>query len=343
MSDAPTPRRLDLTSRIAVIAIIAAGLCGTAALLAIFLVRGQERIGEAEMQAAEATLPPPMVEATLGAAPPSLDDPTGRIVYTCFIDSNDDLCIMDADGSNQQRLTNINGTDFYASLQGDTITFSSRRSGRFEIYTMPAGGGNPTRLTSNLNDNFAPEISPDGSQVVFVSTVNGKQDIYLMDITGGTPTRITTNPTDDLDPTWSPDGTQIAFSSNRTGSNEIYIINTGGTGEKQVTAGSNQREGGRLDWSPDGEWIGFYAGERGDKDIFLVPADCARCGQDSIVRLTAGGNNKAPSFSPDGEWITFASNLDGDDNEVYIMRVDGSDVRKLTESPRANWQPRWGN
>src|SRR5690606_23476479 len=54
-----------------------------------------------------------------------------------------------------------------------------------------------------------------------------------------------------------------------------------------------------------------------------------------------GRHNKAPSFSPDGQWIAFASNLRGDNN-VFIMRVDGSDWRQLTTQPSADWQPRWG-
>ena len=98
----------------------------------------------------------------------------------------------------------------------------------------------------------------------------------------------------------------------------------------------------RLD---DGSTLAFYAGDPGDKDIFLVPVECAEqvegCGPDALTRLTEGGNNKAPSFSPDGQWIAFASTLRGDNN-VFIMRVDGSDWRQLTTQPSADWQPRWG-
>lgn len=317
-----------------------------------FILRGTQRVqsAEAERERPQATLDPDIAQATLDAptatAEAVLVEPSGRIIYTCFDGGSDDVCVMDGDGSNQSRLVEREGTDFYpspaASVDSDLITFSSRSTGVFEIYTALLSEPEPIQITVDLVGNYAPEISPDGTQITFASEVNGRLDIYVIDVDGTNLTQITTHSGHDLDPTWSPDGSQIAFTSNRTGTNEIYIIDLQTREEVAVTSGSDQQSGGRLDWSPDGTLLGFYAGDRGDKNLFLVPTSCRNCGPDQYIQLTDGGNNKAPAFSPDGQWITFASNLDGDDNEVYIMRLDGSDVRQLTDSPRANWQPRWG-
>jgi Tol biopolymer transport system component len=59
-------------------------------------------------------------------------------------------------------------------------------------------------------------------------------------------------------------------------------------------------------------------------------------------QITRGGNNKAPDFSPDGQWITFASQLTANRNEVFIVRVDGTELYQLTFDRNINWQPRWG-
>nr|MBN1229580.1 PD40 domain-containing protein [Anaerolineae bacterium] len=289
----------------------------------------------------------PGTDATATPSPTAGIWPGGQIVFTCFIQYNDQLCVMDPDGSNYTQITEADGTDWYASFSpdGSQIVFSSHRSGIFHIYSMKADGSEVTQLTDDITDNYAPEISPDGSRIVFTSTYPGNASIYVMDIDGSNVTQITTDPGSEIDPTWSPDGTQIAFAWNKTGTNELYIMNADGTNIRQVTSGSNMQSGGRSDWSPDGEWLAFYAGPTGDKDIYMVPAVCAEmpggCGSNMITRLTRGGNNKAPAFSPDGAWIVFASNISGA-NEVWIMRADGTDWRQLTFNAYADWQPRWG-
>jgi Tol biopolymer transport system component len=91
----------------------------------------------------------------------------------------------------------------------------------------------------------------------------------------------------------------------------------------------------------------FYAGPRGDKNIYILDASCAYSPDPGCLipprLLVAAGNSKGPSFSPDSEWITFAlSETEGDpDNEIYIVRVDGSALYKLTDNDIPDWQPRW--
>ena len=74
--------------------------------------------------------------------------PTGKIVYTCFINQIDQICIMNADGSGRKQLTDFDATAFYASLSpdGKTIYFSSRKGGTFDIYSMNIRGKELRRL-----------------------------------------------------------------------------------------------------------------------------------------------------------------------------------------------------
>ncbi len=269
------------------------------------------------------------------------------IVYTCFANGSDEVCLMNADGSDQRQLTSDPATDWYAALSpdGQTIVFSTRRDGQFELYTMDLKGANLKRLTQNHGDNYAPAYSPDGRRIVFVSTAGGTQDVWVMNTDGSGQTQLTNRASEEYDPVWSPDGKRILFATGAPGANELYVMNADSSGIKQVTSGSDMREGGRSDWSPDGQWIAFYAGSQKEKNIFLMPASCADgdqpCGAGRFKQLTEGGNAKAPSFSPDSQWIAYAAGPTKN-NDIYIMRIDGTGQQQLTNGPLSEWQPRWG-
>jgi len=268
------------------------------------------------------------------------------IVYTCFVAGSDEICLMNADGTQQRQLTSDPATDWYAALSpdGQTIVFSSRRAGQFDLYTMDLKGENLKRLTEQRGDNYAPSYSPDGSRIAYVSTITGDQNVWVMNADGSNPVQITSRKSEEYDPTWSPDGRRIAFASSYTGTNELYVVDADGTNLVQVTTGSEMRDGGRNDWSPDGQALAIYAGQPGDKNIFLIPISCidsGPCDASKFTRLTSGGNAKAPSFSPDGAWIAFAGGPTKN-NDVFIIKLDGTGLQQLTGGPLSEWQPRWG-
>jgi TolB protein len=256
---------------------------------------------------------------------------SGKIAFTCFVKEIDQICIMNADGSDRKQLTEAEGTAFYASLSpdGQTVYFSSRRTGTFEIYSIGANGKNFKRLTKNIGSLYAPELSPNGDWIVFTNDGNG---LWVMKSDGSNPHAITS--ADDIDPTWSPDGSMIAFASSRTGSRQLFVMNADGSNVRQVTDLENM--GGRSSWSPDGTKLTFYAGPAGDHDIYVINVDGT-----NLVQLTDGGDNLGPSWAPAGNWIAFTSFRDGN-NEIYIIHPDGTSARRLTSNQISDWQPRWG-
>lgn len=274
----------------------------------------------------EVTGSTPVPLPSFGNAPPS-----GKIVFTCYVQQIDQICLMNADGSGRRQLTDFQATSFYASLSpdGETIYFVSRRNGPFDIYSMNLNGRNVERLTDGIGSLYAPELSPNGNRIVFTNHGRG---VWVMRADGNNPRPLTTR--DDIDPTWSPDGSKIAFASSRSGSRQLYIMNSDGSEITQITDLNNM--GGRSTWSPDGTKLAFYRGPSGDRNIFLVDIDSLE-----VTRLTSGGDNLGPSWSPDGSWIAFTSFRDGN-NEIYIIRPDGTGLTRLTDSPISDWQPRWG-
>jgi TolB protein len=278
---------------------------------------------------AEGTVPPTLVPSLV----PDFGDGSsaGKIVFACYINQIDQICIMNADGTGRRQLTNFPSTAFYPSLSpdGQTVYFVSNQSGTFEIYSIDIYGNGLQRLTNKIGYLYAPELSPDGERIIFANYGNG---LWVMNPDGSNPRAITSK--DDIDPTWSPDGSMIAFASNRQGQRQLFVANANGKKVDKVT--DLKQMGGRSSWSPDGTKLAFYRGPEGDRDIYTINIDGS-----GLQRLTDGGDNLGPSWSPDGNWIAFTSFRDGN-NEIYIMRADGSRETRLTKSPTSDWQPRWG-
>jgi dipeptidyl aminopeptidase/acylaminoacyl peptidase len=263
---------------------------------------------------------------------------TGKISFDSTRDGNTEIYVMNADGSNQTRLTNSPAIDRDAAFSpgGGRIAFVSDRDGNSEVYVMSADGSNQTRLTNNAAEDFQPAFSPDGNRIAFMSDrgLQGDMEIYVMNADGSGETRITNNTSFEGQPTFSPDGQRIAFASDRDGNFEIYTMNTDGGDPKRLTNSAASES--RPSFSPDGSRIAFRTDRDGNGEIYVMNADGT-----AEKRLT---NDPAldgePAFSPDGQRIAFRSHRDGK-AEIYVMNADGSEQINLTDDPYADRRPDW--
>ena len=271
--------------------------------------------------------------------------PTGHIVFTCQVfrdELTNQICIMNADGTGFTAPDEQRSSRPLLSLlapDGQSVLYSSNESGEYAVYEMDLSNGTSRRLTY-LGDDYAPAVSPDGSRVVFVHNDGQRQTLWIVDRAGGTPRRLAVaSRGDSWDPVWSPDGDRILFASTRAGGVQLFVADAVGSSVRQLTDIEGLR--GRSDWSPDGAFLATYAGSAWHREIVLLDLEGS-----ILAQPTEGGNNLAPSISPDGEWIAFTSYRDHyeDDNgcEIYVMRKDGSDIRRLTNNDYCDWQPRWG-
>lgn len=264
---------------------------------------------------------------------------SGTIVFQSNRDGNNEVYVMEGDGSGLANLTNDlaeDGAPFW-SPDGKQIAFQSLRDGNSEVYVMNADGSNPTRLTNDPSDDAVDGWSPDGKKILFHTNRDGNYEVYAMNADGTDQTNLTNNSAGDEIPDWSPDGTKIAFMSDRDGNPEIYVMNADGSNPSWLT--NSPGEDLFPYWSPDGTKIAFFSSRDGNLEVYVMNAD----GSDQINLSNNQADDVPPaSWSADGTKILFSSNRSGN-FEIYAINTDGSGLIRLTNNPAddvsADWKP----
>lgn len=158
-----------------------------------------------------------------------------KIVFTReYSDSEEnwqeEVWIMNSDGSGQAQIKPLNGGGPYFTQEGKLVFHSIFNSNSEEICIANIDGTNIIKLTNNRAKDLHPEVSADGKKIVFMSNRDGNFEIYVMDIDGSNQKRLTNNDIDDWNPSWSPDGSKIIFqSSDENRKKHIYIMNNDGS------------------------------------------------------------------------------------------------------------------
>ncbi|MSR07222.1 MAG: hypothetical protein EXR93_09185 [Gemmatimonadetes bacterium] len=130
------------------------------------------------------------------------------IAFISTRDQNQEIYVMDADGSNARRLTSTAGGEDSPrwTPDGKQLVYASNATGSYQVWIMNAEGSEAKRLTEGPAFNSQPTVSPDGKSIAFTSTRDGNYEVYLMDLGGANQRNVTRSPAVEMMPVWFPDG-----------------------------------------------------------------------------------------------------------------------------------------
>jgi Tol biopolymer transport system component len=276
-----------------------------------------------------------------GGPAPDLAPPTeegqrpGRaweLVYDLKVGDDTDLFAVSASEATPRRLTESPGYDGMARYtpDGERIIFSSKRTGHWQLFEIPAQGGEARRIRTNRATEYQADPSADGTSLAFLTNLDGPERLVLLDFATGDLRELVRHGRKTIfgNPSWSPDGQRITFSSNWRIGHQIYVVDVA-TGETRrispiASGGCEPR------FTRDGRRVCYVSRGHLRKTSRLVAHDLETGEEEVLVDWPA--MNYDPAFSPDGTEIAFASNVAGE-FAIYRQRLSDGKAWRVTHGP----------
>jgi dipeptidyl aminopeptidase/acylaminoacyl peptidase len=214
------------------------------------------------------------------------------------------------------------------SPDGRTIAYA--RGG--DLYSVRPDGSGQRRLTSGVDLDSRPVVSPNGHFVVFErrATEAGPADLYTVGATGGGLRVLTTGEGDDHEVDFSPDGRTIVFvrtsAGPEGGNDDLYSIRPTGGRLARLT-----RTGGVDEFAPRyfAGGVLFSRGESTPGPAAYADIYTARSNGTKVKAQVAGvGSAYAEDVTPDGHTLLFRR-----DQGLWAKRIGPSKARKLCQLP----------
>ena len=240
------------------------------------------------------------------------------------------------------------------------------------IYTIKPDGSQLKRLSPKpcrpgppqCEDGANATFLPDGRHIVYTRATGGDRhfggwdqiehsDIVVRDLDGRNPRALIKSKPyqgDFNSPQFSADGSRLVYvrvNSPRSKpelKRALFVARSDGRDSRRITPWA-LNAGDNPDWAPNGKLIVFRSHDDEDSgaqsQIYVVRPNGR--GLRALTHFKPGIQVLSYSFSPDGKWITFAKTGPSGLPDVFVMRADGKNIRRVTHHKLWDSAPDWGS
>ena len=309
----------------------------------------QELIDKPEFHSTDGIFNIEALEALGRVSNPQVSPDGSKILYGVSYESveqnksNNELYVMDTDGSNVKRLTTTPAWEGDAVWidGGKRVAFVAPHDGKPQMWVMNADGSNRQVVTRMPNGVGGFLISPDGTKVLLISTV--KYGRTAQDVYPDLPKANARIIDDMMYKHWDEWVTEIPhpFLADFTG---FGVKNIRDIMQDEPYESPMKPFGGieSFAWSPDSKQIVYVSRKKTgmeyaistNSDLYLYDIAAA-----TTRNLTEGmmGYDTAPAFSPDGKTLAWLSmehdGYESDKNRIFVMDMATGEKTDLT----TNW------
>jgi len=181
------------------------------------------------------------------------------------------IFVLPAAGGVPRQVTELAPSYWHGwSPDGSTLAYCAERGGEFDIYTIPAEGGEERRLTTAKGLDDGPDYTADGKWIYFNSERTGSMQIWRMKPDGSDQEAVTADGFNNWFPHPSPDGKWLVFLTFEPGvtghpANQLVRLRlmplAGGPIQELARLFGGQGTINVSSWSPDSKQVAFVSYE----------------------------------------------------------------------------------